>query len=105
MVQRSNHGSLLERAGFPDRGFPELEPAVHAGGRAAGGELGAARKALVIPPQQLLAERIVDGLVVIEATVETFDMLGVEEAREILLHVGADDAAAAPREARFVQLL
>jgi branched-chain amino acid transport system substrate-binding protein len=55
MVQGGNDLVLRERARLLHRRLPELETPIHARGRAAGGELGAARVRLVVPLEQLHA--------------------------------------------------
>src|SRR5262249_52168453 len=72
---------------------------------AAGRELGAAGEKSVVPAEQLLAERVAELLIVVEAAVEALDMGGRDEVEEILVEIGADELAAALREARIVELL
>ena len=105
VVERRDDVRLVERARLPHRGLPELQAAVQARARAAGGEHGRAGKALVVAAEQLLAERVADVLVVVEAAVEALDVLGRHEVEEVLVEVGADDRPAPLGEAGVVELL
>src|ERR1700691_4661530 len=87
MVKRLDHVVLLERASLFHGGLPELYAAIEAGARTAGGELGVARKELVVPIQQSLAEWITGVLVIVEAAVHAFDVFGRHVVHKVLVHV------------------
>ena len=60
----------------------------------------------LVPVEQLDAERVVDVPVVVEAPVEALDVLGRHEVQEVLVEVGAHDAARRARvKPASVQLL
>ena len=59
----------------------------------------------VVLREQLPAERVGDGLVVVEAAVQALDVRGRDEAEQVLVEVGAHELPAAAREARVVELL
>ena len=105
MVERRDDVVLPQRAGLFHGGLPELHAAVEARARAAAGELFRAGKARVVLREQCLAERIADGLVVVEAAIQALDMRGRQQADEVLVEIRADDLSAAPREAGVVELL
>jgi hypothetical protein len=52
----------------------------------------------VVPVEQLDAERVADATVVVEAPVETLDVLGRHEVEEVLVEIGAHELPAARRE-------
>src|SRR5206468_4779300 len=96
---------LHQRTGLFHCGLPELQAAIHACGCTAPGELGAAWVEPVVPSEQLLAEGIGDILVVVEAAVQTVHVLSREQAKDVLLEVGAHQLSAALPETGPVQLL
>src|SRR5947208_8659075 len=55
--------------------------------------------------EQFLTEGIADGLVVVEATVQTLHVCGRQKAQDVLLEVRADEVSTSLREARVVKLL
>ncbi|WP_188131074.1 hypothetical protein [Paraburkholderia panacisoli] len=69
------------------------------------GDLRVAEEQLVIAGEQIAAERIVDLLVIVEAAVETFDLLGGHRTEEVLVEVGADKLTATLLEAGVVEFL
>ncbi len=95
VVERGDHVGLLERTGLGDRGGPQPHPAVQARAAAAAGELRVAGIERVVLREQLLAERVADGLVVVEAAVEPLDVSGRHHVQEVLVEVGADEVPAA----------
>src|SRR3954453_6190189 len=105
VVERLDHGVLVEGAGLVDGVLPELQAAVHARACAARCELRTSGEALVVPLQQFLAERVIHALVPVEAAVETFDMFCRHQVEEVLVEVGADELSTALREAGVVELL
>ena len=94
------------RPGRLDRGLVELEAAIHAGGRAAGGEqeLGV-RELLLVVRQQLFAERIVHRLEEVEAAVDALEFVRRDVVQRVLVVVDAGEEAAVLLEARLVELL
>ena len=99
MIQRRDDPVLLQRARLVDRRLPQLQATVEARAGTPGRELRGARIERVIPLDELLAERVGDILVVVEAAVEPLDVSGRDEVEEILVEVGADDLPTPPREA------
>src|SRR4029078_4075611 len=93
-AERCENIPLPERAGLAHGDFPKLQTSVEARARAAGGELGIARIEPVVLADQVLAERIADGLVIVEAAVQPFDMLRRHHVEKVLVEVGADDLSA-----------
>src|ERR1051326_2918510 len=85
VVERRDDGRLVERAGLCDGVLPELEAAVHARGAASGAALGAFREARVVAAEQLLTERVIDRLVVVDAPVQPLDVLGRHRGGEVLV--------------------
>ena len=104
-IERRDHIAWSSDPASRHGGGPEPQPAIEAGARAATGELRVAGVERVVLREELLAERIVDGLVVVEAAVETLAVGGRHQVEEVLVHVRADELPAAAREAGVVQLL
>ena len=105
VIQSRDHVVLHERARFHHGSRPQAQPAVQARARATARELRVARIERVVLREQLLAERVADGLVVVEAAVEALDVGGRHHVQEVLVEVRADEMSAAAREAGVVQLL
>src|SRR2546430_15965077 len=70
VVEGGDHVLLCQRAGLCHRSGPQPESSVEARACAAAGEFRGARIERVVPLEQLAAERVGDGLVVVEAAVE-----------------------------------
>ena len=74
VVERGDHVVLGERAGLRHGGGPEAQPAVQARAPAAAGELRSAGVERVVLGEEPPAERVADGLVVVEAAVQPLDV-------------------------------
>src|SRR6266702_1331531 len=105
MVERRYHLVPVDGARLAHRSLPELHAAVETGAGTAGGELRAAGEQPVIAGEQIAAERIVDLLVIVEAAVETFDLLSRYQIEEVLVEVGAGELTATLLEAGIVEFL
>ena len=86
--------SWFSEPGLVDGRLPELERPVHPRARAARSEHRASRVERFVPVEELDAERIVDVSVVVETSVQAFDVLGRHEVQEVLVEVGAHDVPA-----------
>src|SRR3954470_4818979 len=105
VVQRRDHVLLTQGARLGRRRGPEPQAAVQARASAAAGEPRVARIQRVVLLEQLDAERVGDGLVVVQAAVEPLDVLGRHHVEEVLVEVRADQMPAAGPEPGVVQLL
>jgi hypothetical protein len=105
MVEGCDHVLLRERARVRHGGGPEPQPTVEARARAAAGELRATGVERLVLREQLPAERIADGLVVVEAAVEPLDVSGRQHGEEVLLEVGADQEPISGSKSSAVEML
>src|SRR4051812_26739166 len=70
VIERRDHVFLPKRTGFFHRRFPELDAAIKPRAAAASGELLLARIIRVVLREQVPAEGVVNGLVVVEAAID-----------------------------------
>src|SRR6266542_2867238 len=105
VVQCPDDRCLIQRACLLYSRLPELQAPVQARAGAATREHGRPRIAGLVLIEKLRAEWIADALVVVEATVQAIDVLGRQQAQQVLVEVRADELPTSLREARVVQLL
>ena len=105
VIQRYRHLFALDAPGLLDSRFPQLDAAVHAGCAAARGKRILVAVPLAVLGLELVAERIVDRLEVIQATRQSLDLVRRRDAECIFVVVHAGEPAALFLETSLVQLL